>query len=146
MGLWAKSGIGAGVQYWESEMVGSGKIRVLIVEGEGLMGEGLRALFDSQPDLETIEESRRGRETSGWIGGLTPDVVVVNIITPGASSIGAVRQRCQECPEAKVIALSALSNQFFLGEVLRAGVRGYVALQSPFEELLEAVPARPRPC
>jgi DNA-binding NarL/FixJ family response regulator len=120
-------------------MVGIGKIRILLVGGEGIMRDGLRTLLNLQPDLEVIGESAGGTELPGGTGGLSPDVALVNLVAPDASSVGAIRQACQKHLDAKVIVLSSLSNRFFLGEALRAGVRGYVSMQSAFNELLEAI-------
>lgn len=122
-------------------MVGIGKIRILLVGGEGIMRDGLRTLLNLQPDLEVIGENAGGTEPPGGTDGLSPDVTLVNLVAPDASSIGAIRRTCQNRLDAKVIVLSSLSNRFFLGEALRAGVRGYVSMQSAFNELLEAIRA-----
>lgn len=120
-------------------MIGIGKIRILLVGGEGIMRDGLRTLLNLQPDLEVIGESSGVTEPPGGIEGLSPDVALVNLVAPDASSLRAIRQTCQRSLDAKVIVLSSLSNRFLLGEVLRAGVRGYVSMQSAFSELLEAI-------
>jgi len=139
MGLSVGRDIDAGVHYPEREMAGGRRTRILLVEGEGIMQEGLRALLDAQPDLETVEDDHRAGATCESVGGPPPDIILANIVTLGPASIGIIHQIRREYPNAKMIVLVALSNRFFLGELLRAGVRGYVTVQNTFDELLEAI-------
>lgn len=122
-------------------MIGNGKIRILLADDDRMIREGLRMLFERQADLEVVGESDGGTGALGAIRELEPDIVLVSVAVPGASSIGAIRQMCHERAETRVIALSAFSNRVFVGKVLRAGVRGYVAKQSAFDELLAAIRA-----
>jgi len=122
-------------------MIGNGKIRILLADDDRMVREGLRMLFERQADLEVIGENDGGTEALGAIRELEPDIVLVSVAVPGASSIGAIRQMCQERAETRVIALSAFCNRVFVGKALKAGVRGYVARQSAFDELLKAIRA-----
>ena len=117
------------------------KARVLIAEDHGTVREGLRLLFDKEPDLEVVGEAADGREAVRLAKELLPDVVVMDVSMPGWDGLQATRALGETCPEVRVLALTRHADYGYLSEMLRAGAKGYVLKQSSSSDLLAALRA-----
>lgn len=117
------------------------KARVLIAEDHGTVREGLRLLFDKEPDLEVVGEAADGREAVRLAKELLPDVVVMDVSMPGWDGLRATRALSETCPEVRVLALTRHADYGYLSEMLKAGAKGYVLKQSSSSDLLAALRA-----
>jgi DNA-binding NarL/FixJ family response regulator len=117
------------------------KVRVLIAEDHGTMREGLKLLFNHEPDLSVVGEAGDGREAVRLAQELLPDVAVMDISMPGWDGLKATRKLTETCPQVRVLALTRHDDYGFLTEMLRAGAAGYVLKQSASAELIRAVRA-----
>ena len=117
------------------------KARVLIAEDHGTVREGLRLLFDREPDLEVVGEAADGREAVRLAKELLPDVVVMDVSMPGWDGLRATRALSETCPEVRVLALTRHADYGYLSEMLKAGAKGYVLKQSSSSDLLAALRA-----
>jgi DNA-binding NarL/FixJ family response regulator len=117
------------------------KVRVLIAEDHGTMREGLKLLFNNEPDMSVVGEAGDGREAVRLAQELLPDVAVMDISMPGWDGLKATRKLKETCPQVRVLALTRHDDYGFLTEMLRAGAAGYVLKQSPSAGLICAVRA-----
>src|SRR5215207_5605887 len=118
-----------------------GKVRILIAEDHGTMREGLKLLFNNEPDMLVVGEAGDGREAVRLAQELLPDVAVMDISMPGWDGLKATRKLTETCPQVRVLALTRHDDYGFLKEMLRAGAAGYVLKQSASAELISAVRA-----
>ncbi len=84
-----------------------GKTTVLLVEDHEIIREGLRALLDTQQDIEVVGEASNGREGVSLARNMSPDVVVMDISMPELNGFEATRQINQAVPGTKVLVLSS---------------------------------------
>lgn len=117
------------------------EISVLLVDDHVMLRRGLRALLDSESDLSVVGEAGDGAEALELARSLTPRVVVMDVTMPGTDGIEATKRLCAERRETGVVALSVHAGQRFVGDMLRAGARGYVLKESAPEELVLAIRA-----
>jgi two-component system, NarL family, response regulator NreC len=117
------------------------EVRVLIAEDHGTMREGLKLLFNNEPDMSVVGEAADGREAVRLALELLPDVAVMDISMPGWDGVKATRKLTETCPQVRVLALTRHGDNGFLTEILRAGAAGYVLKQSASAELISAVRA-----
>ncbi len=71
-------------------------MRVLIVDDERIARNRLRALLETEPDVEIIGECANGREAIQALAQTDPDVVFIDIQMPGEDGFGVVRSIPQE--------------------------------------------------
>lgn len=117
------------------------KIRVFVVDDHGVMRGGLRALIDSQDDMEVIGEAGDGAEAQAAILARSPDVVVMDLSMPrqgGLETILAVKQRR---PTVRMLVLTVHDEPGYVRAALRAGALGYVVKSAVGTELLAAIRA-----
>jgi two-component system, NarL family, response regulator NreC len=114
-------------------------VRVLLVEDHTVVREGLRAILDTQLDIEVVAEAADGREAVEQARAHTPDVVIMDVALPRLNGIDATRQIVNELPKSKVVALSMHTDTQYVSEMLLAGARGYLLKDCASDELATAV-------
>jgi two-component system response regulator NreC len=117
------------------------KIRILMVDDQTIMRTGLRMFLDAQPDMEVVGEAKDIRTALAKAREIGPDVTIIEICMPGTSGIKTIEQLRQECPETRVIVLSAYGDQAHACSALAAGGSAYVVKQAAASDLLSAIRA-----
>lgn len=117
------------------------KLRIFLADDHGVVREGLRLLFSSQPDIECVGEAADGREALARVSELLPDVAVLDISMPGLNGLQAAERLKECCPQVKILTLTRHADGGFLRQLLAVGVNGYVLKQSASDVLLSAVRA-----
>jgi two-component system, NarL family, response regulator NreC len=116
-------------------------IRILLADDHHIFREGLRSMFERAPDMEVVAEAQDGRQAVRLAKDLGPDVIILDIAMPELNGIEATRLIIAENPAANIIALSMHSSRKYLSEILKAGAKGYLLKDSPFDELQRAIRA-----
>ena len=114
-------------------------IRILIVDDQRLMREGLRTLLELESDLEIAAEAEDGQAALEQYEAAHPDVVLMDIRMPRLDGVEATRRLCQRWPEARVIILTTFDDDAYVFDGLRAGALGYLLKDVSGHELAEAV-------
>ncbi|OKH25173.1 hypothetical protein NIES593_05265 [Hydrococcus rivularis NIES-593] len=116
-----------------------GKIRILVVDDQRMIREGLKALLDTEPDLEVVGTAADGRTAIEQVELLQPDVVLVDMEMPDVDGVTTTQTICQKSAEVKVLVLSSYDNHEYVKESLDAGAKGYLLKGTPAKELREAI-------
>ncbi len=111
--------------------------RVLLVDDHAVLRDGLRRIFEREPDLEVVGEAETGELALDLVKQTQPDVVLMDVRMPGMGGIEATRRLRSLHPQVRVLILSAYPE--FTQEALRAGAVGYQLKSAPTEQLLAAV-------
>lgn len=117
----------------------SDKIRLLIVDDQRLMREGLRTLLELEHGFEIVGEATDGQTALDAYAELNPDVVLMDIRMPGMDGVEATRRLCVSWPETRVIILTTFDDDANVFEGLRAGAAGYLLKDLSGEELANAI-------
>ncbi len=96
----------------------------------------LRARLDREPGLEVVAEAADGETALRLVRELAPDVVILDVVMPGANGIETTRRIVAACPDVKVIALSMHADKRFVRGMLEAGARDYHLKDGGFKELV----------
>jgi two-component system response regulator NreC len=116
-----------------------GKIRVLLVDDHMVVRIGLKALINTEPDMEVVGEAGNGAEGVAATVAQRPDVVVMDISMPVMDGLEATRRIRQECTDVQVLILTVHAQEKYLFPVLKAGAAGYVLKSTVDTELLDAI-------
>jgi len=111
---------------------------VLVVDDVDLFRTGLaaalaRAGFDVVGDAKDAESAVTAAES------LQPDIVVLDILMPGVSGLEAVEKVRAVSPKSGVVMLSGSESEEDLLECIKAGARGYLVKDAPFDELARSL-------
>lgn len=114
-------------------------IRILLVDDQRLMREGLRMLLELEPDLEVVGEAADGAAALAEYGRLLPDVVLMDIRMPGMDGVEATRRIRARWPDARIIIVTTFDEDAYVFDGLRAGALGYLLKDISGHDLAEAV-------
>ena len=114
-------------------------ITVLLVEDHMIVREGFRKLLESENDIELIGEAQTGRQAVKMAVTLRPDVVVMDVAMPQLNGLEATRQIRKAVPDAKVLMLSAHSDDAYVEQAIDMGAAGYLLKQTSAHALSEAI-------
>jgi DNA-binding NarL/FixJ family response regulator len=115
------------------------RIRVLLVDDQRLMRDGLRTLLELETDLEVIGEAADGEAALALAAELQPDVTLMDVRMPGMDGVEATRRLCERQPDARVIILTTFDDDEYVFEGLRAGALGYLLKAISGAELAAAI-------
>ncbi|MBO0820629.1 MAG: response regulator transcription factor [Nocardiopsaceae bacterium] len=118
-------------------------IRTLIAEPTALPREGLVAILSREPDIELVATARSGAEALAATRTLRPDVALLSAVCPVDGEIDswiAIAAAAREAaPECRLAILSPGWQHRSIRRAAAAGVRGFLACDSPIEDLTAAV-------
>jgi DNA-binding NarL/FixJ family response regulator len=115
--------------------------RILIADDQQSFRDGLRALFQSVPDIAVVGEATTGAEAVALAEALQPDVVLMDIKMPGMNGIEATNRILTASPHISVIVLTMFDDDDTVFAALRAGARGYLLKGALKAEMLRAIRA-----
>jgi two-component system, NarL family, response regulator NreC len=114
-------------------------IRVVLVDDHAVVRAGLKLLLESEDDIEVVGEAGDGREAVFEVRAQKPDVVLTDVVMPGASGIEITPALLKESPSTKVLVLSMQDDPNYVREAFSAGASGYVLKEAADSELVAAV-------
>lgn len=115
-------------------------ITVLLVDDEPLVRAGLRAILESEPDIEVIGEAADGAAVVPLVRRLTPDVVAMDVRMPLLNGIEATRAVLGSVEKApKILVITTFENDEYVYQALRAGANGFLLKRSRPAEIVHAV-------
>lgn len=114
-------------------------MKILLADNHKLFAEGLRIMLSKQPGTEIVGEANNGRMAVRLAHELSPDLVIMDIGMPELNGMDATRQIRTELPRTKVLAVSMHADRQYVAGMLSAGASGYVAKDSAFAELAQAI-------
>jgi DNA-binding NarL/FixJ family response regulator len=120
-------------------MTTSKQITVMLAEDHAIVRQGLSALLKADGQFKMIGEARTGREAVTLALTLRPDVILMDIAMPVLNGLEATRQILAANPAAKVLILSAHSDDIYVERMIAAGVAGFLEKQSSAEILTKAI-------
>jgi DNA-binding NarL/FixJ family response regulator len=117
------------------------QISVLLVDDHVVMREGLCSLLNLEGHFTIVGEARTGREAVQMAQALAPEVILMDIAMPILNGLEATRQILAANPRAKVVVLSAYSDDAYLEHMCAAGVVGFLEKQTSSAILAKAIRA-----
>jgi len=114
-------------------------IKVILVDDQQLIRQGIRILLEQEPDIEVIGEAANGLEALTLCREAQPDVTLMDIQMPEMDGVECTRQLTADYPKVGVIILTTFDDDDYIFEGLRAGASGYLLKDVSSAELAEAV-------
>lgn len=124
---------------YQKTSLSQNRISVLLADDHSIVREGIRALLESESDIEVIGEAETGREALELAAKLHPDVILMDIAMPLLNGLEATRQLQILVPNSKVLVLSAHSDDAYVEKVMSMGAKGFLIKQASFKILSTAI-------
>ena len=117
------------------------RVRVVIVDDDALVRAALRLILESNSGVTVLGEGSDGRSGYDAARSLRPDVVLMDLHMPGTDGVWATAQIAADCPDTKVLVLTAFDTDAMVAAALRAGATGFLLKDSAPEIIFRAVHA-----
>ncbi|MGL4621751.1 MAG: response regulator [Chroococcidiopsis sp.] len=114
-------------------------IRLLLVDDQELVCQGLQAMLNLESDIQVVGVANNGQVAIQQVEALQPDVILMDIRMPVMDGREATRIICQRFPEIKVLVVSTFDEDDYIVHSIRAGAKGYLLKDMPVEELAQAI-------
>jgi DNA-binding NarL/FixJ family response regulator len=114
-------------------------IRILLVEDQTLMRQGLKTILNLEPGLRVVGEATDGEAGIRQALDLRPDVILMDVQMPGMSGIEAIAAICAVWPDAKIIILTTFGRDDYVFQGVRAGAMGFLLKDAPADHLVQTI-------
>lgn len=114
-------------------------IRLLLVDDQSLVCQGLAAMLSMEEDLEILGTASNGQTAIDLVAKQQPDVVLIDVRMPFMDGREATRIIVQQFPKVKVLVLSTFDDDQYITDAIQAGAKGYLLKDMPCEELTQAI-------
>jgi DNA-binding NarL/FixJ family response regulator len=120
------------------------KIRVLLVEDEGIVRNAISALLDLQAEITVVGEATTAAEAVQLAQRLQPDVALVDLRLPDKRGTEVIYEILEKEPQTRILLFSAFADERELALAFAAGAIGYVCKTQSIDELVQAIHAAQR--
>lgn len=116
-------------------------IPVVLADDQDLVRMGLRALIDSEPDLEVVAEVGTGRAAVSAVRRLRPRVALLDIRMPDGDGLTALREIAADpaLSEVRVVMLTTFELDDYVFAAVESGAAGFLVKDSEPAEILRAI-------
>lgn len=114
-------------------------IRILLVDDHAIIRDGVSALLTQEPDLEVVAVAGNGREALTLLETTPVDVLLMDINMPELDGFATTRLVQEQYPAVRVLGLSMLDHEEYVGRMLDSGATGYVLKNAGKDEIVFAI-------
>ncbi len=114
-------------------------IRLLLVDDQTLICQGLKAMLELEPDLQVVGVANNGEAALEQVASAQPALVLMDVRMPAMDGREATRVISQQFPDIKVLVLSTFDDDQYIADAMQARARGYLLKDMPSEELAQAI-------
>jgi DNA-binding NarL/FixJ family response regulator len=116
-----------------------GNIKVLIVDDQPILREGLKSLLSTCEDIDVIAEAGNGKEAIEQLTHVTPDVILMDIRMPVLNGVEATKHIKEKYPSVIIIILTTFDDDQYILDALRNGASGYLLKDMGIQQLAAAI-------
>ena len=115
------------------------QIRILLVDDQTLIRDGLHALLETSGDIQVAGEAGNGLEAVEQAKAIRPDVVLMDIRMPEMDGVEATRLIKQACPQTVIIILTTFDDDAYIIKAMTFGAAGYLLKDIGSQKLIAAI-------
>ena len=114
-------------------------ITVLLADDNRVVRKEIRKVLESESDLKVVGEAANGSQAVAMFKKLRPALVLMDVAMPLLNGFEATRQILKAGPAAKVLLLSAHTDEAYIKEAVKSGAMGYLIKQTSAESVCGAI-------
>ncbi|MEM9162632.1 MAG: response regulator transcription factor [Cyanobacteria bacterium P01_F01_bin.4] len=115
------------------------KIRVLLVDDQYLIREGIASLLELEEAVEVVGMAEHGKDAIAKALDLKPHIILMDVRMPEMNGVEATVHIRQALPTCQVIMLTTFDDEEFIVQSLLAGACGYLMKDIPPQDLVQAI-------
>lgn len=114
-------------------------IRVLLVDDQNLVRQGIRSLLELSEDIRVVAEAGDGKQAVELIPRIGPDVVLMDMRMPAMSGLEALQTLSGSGQLPPTIILTTFDDDQLVLAGIKAGARGYLLKDVSLDQLVDAI-------
>jgi len=115
------------------------KIRIIIVDDQVLMLDGIKIILESAEDFEVVAMARDGIEALEKVKEFKPDLVILDIRMPNMNGVECTKMIKESNPSIIVLMLTTFNDEEYIVDALKHGASGYLLKDITKEKLIQTV-------
>ncbi len=115
------------------------KIRVLVVEDQTVVREGLVAILSVYPDIEVVGQAEDGIQAVTLVQQTKPDVILLDLVMPKQDGLATIPKILEIAPETRILVVTAYADSDHVYQAIKAGALGYLLKDATHDQLLQAI-------
>jgi NarL family two-component system response regulator LiaR len=115
------------------------KIRVLIVEDQAVVREGLAAILSFQSDIEVVGQAKDGIEAVEMLEGAQPDVILLDLVMPRQDGLTTIPILKEKLPNVHILVLTSFADNDRVYQAIKSGAQGYLLKDATHTQLLQGI-------
>lgn len=117
----------------------SNKIKVLVVDDQTILAEGIKSVLETDKDLEVVGLATDGFEALERVKEMRPNVVLMDIRMPNMNGVVATQRIKNDYPDVKVIVLTTFDDSDYILNAINNGASGYLLKDIGSTALIDAI-------
>lgn len=113
--------------------------RILIVDDQIVVSEGLKAILSATPGIEVVGIAQDGAQALELIPTTKPELVLMDLKMPGMNGIHATRKIREQYPDIRILVLTTYVEDEWVFDAIQAGAAGYLLKDSRREDIVTAI-------
>lgn len=119
-------------------------IRILLVDDQTIIRQGLRSLLESQADFQIVGEAENGKIAIALVEQLydtpeQPDLILMDVRMPVMDGVAAIKKLSEQFSSISVLVLSTFDDDEYITQAMQFGAKGYLLKDTAIEEIAAAI-------
>ncbi len=115
------------------------RIRILVVEDQNVVRDGLIAILSYQTDMEVVAEAADGIQAVEMARKTRPDVILLDMVMPRQDGLTTIPKLRTVTPDARILVLSSFAESDRVYQAIKAGALGYMLKDTTRVQLLQSI-------
>lgn len=115
------------------------KIRILVVEDQNVVREGVIAILSFQSDMEVVGEARDGIEAVEIASKVKPDVILLDMVMPRQDGLTTIPKLREVAPNGRILVLTSFAESNRVYQAIKSGALGYMLKDTTRTQLLQSI-------
>jgi len=115
------------------------KIRILVVDDESVVRDGVIAILSLQPDMEVVGDARNGIEAMKVAHKTKPNVILLDMVMPEQDGLVTIPKLKEILPDSKILVLTSFAESDRVYQAVKSGALGYLLKDATRVQLLQAI-------
>lgn len=115
------------------------KIKVLVVEDQSVVREGVVAILSLQDDMEVVGEAVDGIAAVELARKTKPDVILLDMVMPRQDGLATIPMLKDLVPDARILVLTSFAESNRVYQAIKSGALGYMLKDTTRTQLLQSI-------
>lgn len=115
------------------------KIRILVVDDQSVVREGIVAILSLQPDIHVVAEAEDGIQAVEMARKTKPDVILLDLVMPRRDGLSAIPELKEVVPNTCILVLTSFAESNRVYQAIKAGALGYMLKDTTRTQLIQSI-------